>query len=204
MEVLAASRNVSWGACHWLPRVEAPNGKCPRTTTREFFHHPDWHFSSWHVPIQYYNTRPDLFQWFQNASLFAIVRNPYDRIVSEWNYASHGRPRDNVTAMNEYLSTALDAKLLALDKWWAKGDHWIRQVEFVSNISNQHVYILHYEDLAHEFSCLEHTFGMNWTWPANHLNAAHGHLTAANLTKQTRALIAKYYAPDFEKFGYAV
>jgi hypothetical protein len=214
MEVVAASHNVPWGACHWLPSVEAPNGKCPREHNRQFFHHPDLppFFSSWHVPIQYYNTpkHPNLFQWYRNASLFTIVRNPYHRMVSEWNYGSKSIDHNDALRMNEYLSRTISNLQLAVDKpeykWWQQGDHWVRQIEFVSNIQMHggpdHVYILHYEDLANEFACLMHTFDMNWTWPSQKTNSARGHLTAANLTEETKQHISQYYALDFETFGY--
>jgi hypothetical protein len=66
------------------------------------------------------------------------------------------------------------------------------------------VYILHFEDLARDFECLMRTFGMNWTWPSLKRNVGHGHLTVSNLTEQTKALIATYYAADIEAFGSAM
>lgn len=244
LEALGGSHNISWGACHWLPL----GGKCPRTSIRDYFHHPDWHFSSWHVPIQYYNTPQhtnELFQWFEDACLFAIVRNPYSRTVSEWNYAGARMPkgvqRSNITAMNEYLSNKvgkmLDEQKLSGYKWNRKGDHWVPQVEFVENVatntllgtpidnsgqshsnilnkhhsiqgygSNHHeqrnVYILHYENISHDFKCLMETFGMNLTWPDKRKMKAVSSLTASNLTEKTKSLIAAYYAADFGAFGY--
>lgn len=99
------------------------------------------------------------------------MRNPYHRLVSEWNYRNAaGIPkniklREDAQAMNEYLSASIAKRQLAVDnqqyKWWQQGDHWVRQVEFVSNIQEHggtdHVYILHYEDLANEFNCLMRT-----------------------------------------------
>jgi len=91
-------------------------------------------------------------------------------------------------------------------KWNKGGEHWVPQMDYVTNVQRHggpdHVYVLHFENLAEEFACLMKTMGINWTWPTFKANAPRGSVTAANLTAETKALVASLYADDFKQFGY--
>ena len=65
IELLGKQKNINWGK----------NDKClkraisPKKLNRAY----------WHLPLQFFNTYP----YKNDIKLFTIVRNPYDRIISE-------------------------------------------------------------------------------------------------------------------------
>jgi len=84
IEYVGSLSNVTWGVCHWLARPLAGPG-C---------HKPDWKgfdarqkigdkeiiWEQWHIPPRYV---PEISP-YQNKKLFAVVRNPYERFISEF------------------------------------------------------------------------------------------------------------------------
>lgn len=102
LEILAAAHNISWGACHFLSRVDdMPQGlRCPEPQLDSFDSGLPG-IPLWHAPLRYLDEAHKRF--LQNTSLFTVVRNPYTRVVSSWNYNTGGDKGKNVTAMNQYL-----------------------------------------------------------------------------------------------------
>ena len=65
-----------------------------------------WPF--WHVPFQYLNTK-QVNEILEKYDLFTVVRNPYDRIISEY-YCDLGGPKDkskNIDEFNSFIKTKL-------------------------------------------------------------------------------------------------
>ena len=85
IEYAASLANITWGLCHWKARDLAGPG-CQ---------YPDWagydalqnlsdheiHWEYWHIPLRHLNV---LESPYKNKKLFAVVRNPYERFISEF------------------------------------------------------------------------------------------------------------------------
>ena len=131
IEKLAAENGINWGACHYLNISDVG---CEN---------PDFDYSvpnyqsyaltsPWHTPpkvLKKYISK-DLFP-YEEASLFAIVRNPYSRAVSEYycpwtgyegplrKSSDKNADRHNPEIMNKWISrmvTGLEANLKKFNK----------------------------------------------------------------------------------------
>jgi hypothetical protein len=236
LEIVGAIYNFTWGACHWLNSVGmshlvdlmyiysfhisshvsslstddmGPGLRCPQINSTKPSPHRMDYGSIWHVPPKW--MKPKSKWWMNDAALFTVVRDPYARAVSSWNYMHRGNPLVlNATAMNRWLTqsvTRMDANRPVHGKRpspaYFAGGMLIPQVEYIT----KGVRVLQTETLERDFLCMMKGHGYNWEWPKkrafNKSNRA-GRLTVTNLTSTTRALIAKFYREDFEQFGYLV
>ena len=79
---LAIQHNRSWGECLFLDKIPKLGMECPPLNREQpgpnAFPSQRW----WHTPIQYFPSANP----YQGYDLFAIIRNPYDRTVSEFFY----------------------------------------------------------------------------------------------------------------------
>lgn len=210
---LAALSNITWSSCHW--KAETVGTSCPPHPKRES---EILKTSAWHVPISYVDKeipQKGLYSPYDSAAVFAVVRDPYSRLVSQWNFIPSNQlqlgrkktanllDRNNAKDMNRYLVQ----KIMAFSKtergskkYFMDDAHFLSQHDY---FVGQDVIILHYESLASEFPCLMRQYGLDLKIPKRE-NGSKGKLTTANLTQNTRDLIARVYAKDFEEFGYPV
>lgn len=78
IEYAAGKQKLAWGSClfHHKPKRDI----CQYPTETEW----PWHVGWWHLPTQLFplaNMNP-----YQAADLFGVIRDPYDRAVSEFYY----------------------------------------------------------------------------------------------------------------------
>ena len=217
LSALAAAHGVPWGACHYLKelrKVSGRNVQCPtHTKPPPSPHNPMVDVSWWHMPL---STYPETPFWAVNASLFMVVRNPYSRIISQWNYDNPGgiSKRNDAVFMNEKLSQILqqvyeagqqrDNKTgwpLKPRQYFQWDGHYIPQTDYYFS-DPENIQVLHQESLAEDFSQLAQRYGYNWSLPTKHTNPSKGQLTVKNLTSHTREWIVKLYSRDFSTFGY--
>jgi hypothetical protein len=236
IEALGSRYNISWGCCHWM-NYSRLDLRCPRRKHSKP-NHPHWNTSYWHVPIRYHSTglsasdpTEETWKWYESKSLFAVVRDPFHRAVSQWNFACK-LPSMNVEADQCGNATLMNQKLLEIARLTEKAGpgtvsratkpskeyfladgRFIPQVDYVTNIppnklgaarhNPEQVYIIRQESFLGDLSCLLQRFGLKWRLPASKRDKEAGRLTVSNLTRKTRDVLAHVYAEDFDVFGYA-
>ena len=103
IEKLAARHGVAWGACAWITNSAPFDTVCSGIKEKyNHWRHDRGELTPWHNP----NVVP---QQYTCPKLFAVVRNPYTRLVSEFFSPWGGWPGEhsasiNVDAMNGWIT----------------------------------------------------------------------------------------------------
>lgn len=146
---------------------------------------------------------------------FSIVRDPYARVVSCYHSKiSEGATYSKyVRIMARYKHLARNISFDGFCRWLVTDEgsdayadrHWLSQHVLLQDEKGRSIcdYVGKYERLDQELILISEQLNM----PVPDL-PQHGHISSASEgdihTPQTRALIAKRYAKDFEVFGYDV
>lgn len=133
---------------------------------------------------------------------FMIVRNPYDRILSEF-YCNHKGFRVNnmkfsntKEGFNEYLMYRISNREL-------RGDHYAEQYKYLDTCTNIVIHILNYENLKNEFDKLMIQYNLPCRLDMKTNVAPNKQLfTIQDFSNELIDLINTVYAKDFESFGY--
>ena len=232
--------NIAWGGCKFhLNYGKKPWSMCPQhlqtsTPLDQWPSHQDLDYM-WHVPLHWLEesqsssnlTLPKLpsdpymnvATW--NASLcrpqeqevhfFAVVRNPYDRAVSEYYYRSEffkGKHKENVhnpRFFNEWLKNWL--RKVKEYKWntrqFVTFTYWIPQSEYIVDQQGQRRvrHLLRYEALDTEFPALMKKYGLNITLDDAALSSKSGttksRMGPQHMSDPVRGLLERYFANDF-------
>lgn len=206
LEILAAVHNISWGGCHWLPAIA--NHSCPLHPERPLHWKKEKiSVSFWHLPLNLFDDNS--FCPYDDAAVFTVVRNPFERLVSQWNYKDInvtgllGYDRNNPGHMNKFFRKILTKLRLSNESmadYYQWDGHYIPQYDY---IQGRNVTILRQERLSEDFACLMKRYHMeHLQLPAQLINPADGELTAGNLSLEVKALVEDVYHKDFEYFGY--
>jgi len=202
IEEMAKRHGIPWGQCAFLPKGHA---KCPgRRIPYGIFRARDVPFSGvpiWHVPPKYFDQvmvfRNDTrignpYIKKNNRTLFAVVRNPYDRLLSEYYFRMHlvlKKPLEYTNKaknLNQFVMHHLSrmSKFTPNDaRFYQLSGHLIPQYEYVysdhnpstmnnteSNIHNPRPpqeklvhHVLSFENLVADFENLMTVYGQNKT-----------------------------------------
>ncbi|KAL7437719.1 hypothetical protein ACHAXM_005805 [Skeletonema potamos] len=131
IEHAGAKEGINWGACHYmvLPEVGCSSPDLP-------YEAPDYRSyaltSPWHTPPKHFKTYvEDALSPYNDADLFAVVRNPYSRVLSEyycpWNgfqakyrpatqYEDEEDPNDP-KVMNKWVKSMVKRLASAIDEF---------------------------------------------------------------------------------------
>jgi len=98
IENIALDKGIKWGKHGFQPSLKKPFNE-----TR---------VATWHYPLDYYNQNE--LNYLKERELFCVVRNPIDKIVSQYNCRWWNDEKtyinDNVIMFNEEISRMLDSK----------------------------------------------------------------------------------------------
>lgn len=167
--------------------------------------HPEYRVSALHHVTAHHHYFFPLIQNHvkEKYDWFAIVRNPYDRMLSEyhckwgggkWKHITHDPNTSTVYEMNEYIQM----RILNRSKM---GGHYAEQYKYLDNSEHIQIHVLKFETLAEEFDLLMKRYHMNIILDV-HNNKNEKRFTVSDLSKETISLINTVYEPDFRLFGY--
>ena len=173
--------------------------------------------SSWHVPLQY--AKPHVLRdLLKKFDYFMVVRNPYDRVVSEffcpWGGAGNRRNNTTVSGFNEWISKRLcTVKAQMSDKSpdSALQGHWTPQYMYCEDadgrliVRRENVVLL--EDLQNQYARLIERYGLSEEYQLSNTESLNvgtsKSFSPADLDSRNVALIGEVYEKDFEFFGFS-
>lgn len=138
---------------------------------------------------------------FDRFIRFAIVRHPYDRIISEYRYraAMWKKKGDPMTSFDEFIRWELEDEKLDVAR------HLVPQVTYVLDPAGNPMvpHILKFESLVDGLKPLWHTiFGFVPELPHKNASKPRFGPSRGDLTKDQRLFLQTRYAADFDRFGY--
>jgi hypothetical protein len=211
-DVGAGQAKLSWGSCLFNHRPQRKLCKKPIMLYPNEF---DWPMKVgyWHIPPHFFplmGTNP-----YQDADLFAIVRDPVDRLLSEFYYVCRRKVKPkycNRTRVHEpeYLnqwlrdelkSTKPSGQMTPSDLLYQNG-HYTPQFDFVVSPGEVRMvdYVLHMKQLNAEFQPLMNAYGIDAKMPPRRNNAAPNDaqdLGSEHLDATTNAIVEEKYRHDF-------
>jgi hypothetical protein len=130
---------------------------------------------------------------------FAVVRNPYDRIVSEYLYRFQKTPFWRKPSAKSFVERRHPSDFPDVAR------HMQTQLRYVSDDDGKIIVdrIIKFEDLANEFGSLtERIFGESRGLPHRNRTTTSDKRTKERILDRIRPLVADIYREDFEAFGY--
>jgi hypothetical protein len=219
VEEAAALADIPWGYCRW-PKRKGRDRLCRGLRKAD----PDFKIRMpvWHVPRQFLQdvTNTSIVDDpYGTAPMFVIVRNPFERAVSEYYYMrgrllKKTKGLNNPKLLNSWIRREVGISFRK-SSYLRAGGHWIPQYDYVyyhpeGNKQVKHVMVQHvlkFENLEQDFRDLMSQYNLNVTLPSKGKRGLKGRssiaqLTARNLTKSTCRLLRKRYWNDFKAFAY--
>jgi hypothetical protein len=169
----------------------------------------------WHVPLRF--AKPYVLRdLLKKYDYFTVVRNPYERVVSEyfcpWGGAGSKRQHSNVSAFNEWIHQRLKTVKSALQELEnvPVSGHWAPQHLYVTDSTGKVIVhkdnVIMMEDLSNQYAALKDRYHLPSTFVLPNdtfVNPGPRKIfTPLDLDRHNIALIQDVYRLDFAYFGY--
>lgn len=147
IEVIALGHNITWGMCHFttnrkicghlpdgMQYMDYPIEMCP--------HYGEWPGCAWwHMPPVYVlSSFPNHNPYGVDVDLFTVVRNPYERMISEYYYRNNiraGKNAKNWESDEVKFNNEINKWLMHFSgNYFMHSGHMIPQYDFVYNNTN--------------------------------------------------------------------
>ena len=176
--------------------------KCAGTTLKSVLEkHDAWNLE-FHLGVKSYEYNDYDLEKYKDYFIFAVKRNPYDRVVSGWKYLQNDLPSNVKRTLKRGLS--FKDTLLNLPQ---KGHdyHHITQLQ-TENLINQDGklicnMLLRFENLQKDFDIVCKKIGLPSQKLPHLQKSEHKHYTEY-YDDEARQIVAEKYAKDIEYFGY--
>jgi hypothetical protein len=204
IEVAAwSAKQILWGACHTSEGAHIGCGKPdwprafdwmgPSKRDRKYVGEP------WLAPPTWLNPSP-----YANKDTFCVIRDPYDRMVSEYHANSYSTFHSSKDPRE--LNSWIQMKLREVMKISNYPGHFLPQHFYVYDHHRRQVvtHVLRYENLHMDFDNLMKRYNLDEIkLPPKPAHATDGaFFTKESLSPDTIAMINDIYRADFRIFGY--
>lgn len=168
--------------------------------------------SFWHKPLQFNQNEKLKAEILDNYDLFAVVRHPYTRCISEY-YCKWGGPKSRKATKHE-LNSYIQEKVrsvrtresVASKKSLSNNlyGHFVPQFYYLYDGQGNRIVqnIIRFENLEQEFNSLMKKYEIPLVLN-RHDNRNSSKFTVSDLTPDTKRLIFQVYKRDFKEFDYA-
>lgn len=200
IELAAAKSGIAWGMCKFLA--------CPPLEKAVLHDKKEWacklETAPWHCPPRHLE-RP----MYKGSKTFAIVRNPYDRIISEY-YFKHSFAKNTVDTparLNSWISKQLESVSRKGVCW---DGHCIPMHQYTHDSEGNQIvdHVLRLEHLGKELPALLSGYGLDEIQldEKKHKSGREegSVLNVTHLTERTICQINEWARLDFEYFHYDV
>lgn len=204
---------MPWGSCLF-------NHKPKRTICNYPPQSFEWprNYGWWHLPVQLFpmaGANP-----YDGAELFAVIRDPFDRLVSEFYYICQlkvfsWRPDQcdrnrlfDKAYMNEWLQNKLSHKNFSEAQSYIQDNgHFTPQYDFLVNRHGVRMvdYVLRMEELPEQFHKLMDAYSLDIRMEDKKMNAARNsttHLEVEDLDETTIKAVRRVFPNDFDLSPY--
>jgi hypothetical protein len=207
--VAGAQLGMPWGSCLFTHKPKRTICNYPPQS----FEWPR-NYGWWHLPVQLFpmaGANP-----YDGAELFAVIRDPFDRLVSEFYYICQlkvfsWRPDQcdrnrlfDKAYMNEWLQNKLSHKNFSEAQSYIQDNgHFTPQYDFLVNRHGVRMvdYVLRMEELPEQFHQLMDAYSLDIRMEDKKMNAARNsttHLEVEDLDETTIKAVRRVFPNDFD------